>query len=136
MTRKPPFTVEVSGCTPIEGETIPRRNGRCPDKLLSQPEDSITTLFDIIKHSASKYGDQRAIGSRKLIRKHQEYKKIKKMVCGKLEEVDKKWAYFELSGYSYLSFKEYETLILQLGAGLRNLGLAAPDRVHMFASTR
>jgi long-chain acyl-CoA synthetase len=136
MTRKPPFTVEVSGCAPVEGETIPRRNARCPDKLLSQPEDGISTLFDIVKHSASKYGDQRAVGSRKLIRKHREYKKVKKMVCGKLEEVDKKWTYFELSGYSYLSFKEYETLVLQLGAGFRKLGLVAPDRVHMFASTR
>jgi long-chain acyl-CoA synthetase len=53
-----------------------------------------------------------------------------------VQEVDKQWTYFELSGYSYLTFKEYETLVLQMGAGLRKLGLVKDDRIHLFASTR
>jgi long-chain acyl-CoA synthetase len=136
MVRRPPFTVEVSGCPQVEGETIPRRNARSPDKLLSQLEDGISTVFEIIKHSSAKYGDARALGSRKLIKKHNEIKKVKKVVDGRVQEVDKKWTYFELSGYSYLTFKEYEALVLQIGAGLRNLGLVETDRVHLFASTR
>jgi long-chain acyl-CoA synthetase len=135
MIKRPPFTVEVSGSPQVEGETIPRRNANFPDKLLSQPEEGIMTIFDIVKHAASKFGDQKAIGSRTLIKKHHETKKVKKMIDGRLQDVDKNWTYFELSGYKYLSFKEYETQVLQLGAGLRKLGLAAPDRVHMFAST-
>ena len=136
MTRRPPFTVEVSGYQQVEGETIPRRNARSADKLRSTPEDGIYTIFDIVKHSAAKYGDARALGSRKLIKKHNEIKKVKKVVDGMVQEVDKNWTYFELSGYNYLSFKEYETLVLQMGAGLRKLGLVETDRVHMFASTR
>lgn len=137
MTNKPPFTVEVPGSSPVHGETIPRRSVRSPKKLLVSPdEENIATVFDIVRSSAKKYGDRKAVGSRKLIKKHHETKKVKKMVDGKVQEVDKMWTYFELSGYSYLSFKEYETLVLQLGAGLRKLGLKAEDRVHMFASTR
>jgi long-chain acyl-CoA synthetase len=136
MVKKPPFTIEVAGYPNVEGETIPRRNIRTPDKLLFQPEEGILTLYDLVTHSSSKFGDQKAVGSRALIKKHYETKKVKKMVNGELQHVDKSWTYFELSEYKYLSFKEYETLVLQVGAGLRKLGLSAPDRVHMFASTR
>ena len=136
MARHPPFSVEVSGYPQVEGETVPRRNVRSPDKLLSSPEDGICTIFDIVKHSSAKFGEARALGSRKLIKKHNEGKKVKKVVDGRVQEVDKNWTYFELSGYQYLSFKEYETLVLQIGAGLRKLGLVKRDRVHMFASTR
>jgi long-chain acyl-CoA synthetase len=136
MVKKPPFTVEVAGSPQVDGETIPRRNARCPHKLLSQPEEGISTLYDLVKHSASKHGNHKAVGSRTLIKKHHETKKIKKMVNGELQLVDKSWTYFELSGYTYLSFAEYESLVLQVGAGFRKLGLSAPDRVHMFASTR
>ena len=136
MTKKPPFTVEVADCTPVEGETIPRRNARSPDKLLSQLEDGVATIFDIVKRSAEKYGDRKAVGTRKLIKTYNETKKVKKVIEGHVQEVDKNWTYFELSGYSYLTFKEYETLVLQMGAGLKKLGLVTNDRVHMFASTR
>jgi long-chain acyl-CoA synthetase len=137
MTLKPPFTVEVPGSQSVPGETIPRRNVRSPEKLLISPdEENISTVFDIVKESSKKFGDRKAVGSRKLIRTHHETKKVKKVVDGKVQEVDKNWTYFELSGYTYLSFKEYETLVLQLGSGLRNLGLHVEDRVHLFASTR
>jgi len=60
---------------------------------------------------------------------------VKKMVDGKEEEVDKKWTYFELSPYKFISFVEYEQLALKVGAGYRALGLKAEDRVHLFAAT-
>jgi long-chain acyl-CoA synthetase len=136
MNKKPPFTVEVAGYEAIEGETIPRRNARSPDKLLSQPEPGVETIFDIVKKSAEKFGDRKAVGTRKLIKTYHETRKVKKVIDGHVQEVDKQWTYFQLSGYSYLTFKEYETLVLQMGAGLRKLGLAKDDRIHMFASTR
>ncbi|RAL61798.1 hypothetical protein DID88_002861 [Monilinia fructigena] len=40
-----------------------------------------------------------------------------------------------MSGYEYLSFKEYEATVLSVGAGLRKLGLVKDDRVHLFATT-
>ncbi|KAG9235979.1 long-chain-fatty-acid-CoA ligase-like protein [Amylocarpus encephaloides] len=136
MTKKAPFTVEVDGYSPVPGETIPRRNVLSPGKLLISPdEENISTLYDLVRHSAKKFGDNKAVASRKLIKKHHETKKIKKMINGKLEEVEKSWTYFEMSRYSFMSYKEYETLVLQIGAGLRNLGLTVGDRVHMFAAT-
>jgi long-chain acyl-CoA synthetase len=137
MSLKPPFTIEVADSPAVPGETIPRRNVRSPKKLLVSPdEENISTVFDIVKQSSKKYGDRRAVGSRKLIKTHHETKKVKKVIDGKVQEVDKNWTYFELSGYTYLSFKEYETLVLQLGSGLSYLGLKPKDRVHLFASTR
>ncbi len=67
---------------------------------------------------------------------HYETKKVKKVIDGQEQEIDKKWSYYELSGYTYISFIEYQTMALQIGAGLAKLGLSAGDRVHLFAATR
>lgn len=136
MHRKPPFTVEVSGYPKVEGETIPRRSVKSPEKLLAQPEEGINTVLDILNVSAERYGRINAVGSRKLVRRYVEPKKVKKIVDGQVQEVDKLWTYFEMSEYSYLTYKEYRTLALQLGAGFRKLGLQKDDRVHLFAATR
>ncbi|KAL5315222.1 hypothetical protein ACEPPN_017873 [Leptodophora sp. 'Broadleaf-Isolate-01'] len=135
MSRLPPFTVPVAHSPSILGQTVPRRNARASGELLSKPDENISTLFDIVEQSALQYGDRKALGSRKIIRMHNETKKVKKLVNGELQEVDKKWSYFELSGYEYMSFTGYHKLALEVGAGFRQLGLASPDRVHMFAST-
>lgn len=136
MIKTPPFSVEVPGSVPVKGETVPRRNARSPDKLVSSPEEGIETVFDLVKRSARKFGDLNAVASRKLLKTHHEMKKVKKVIDGKVDEVDKSWTFFEMSGYKYMTFKDYETLTLQIGAGLRKLGLVKNDRVHMFAATR
>lgn len=46
-----------------------------------------------------------------------------------------RWTFFELSGYEYLTFSEYEKLMLSVGSGLRKLGLNKGDRIHIFAAT-
>ncbi|KUJ10358.1 acetyl-CoA synthetase-like protein [Mollisia scopiformis] len=132
---KPPFSVDAPGYKQVDGETIPRRHPLTVNKLAERPSEDIVTIFDIIKRSSEKYGNAKALGSRKLIKTHHETKKVKKMVDGKEQEVDKKWTYFELSGYEYLSFHDYEKLILQVGAGYRKLGMNKEDRVHIFAAT-
>jgi long-chain acyl-CoA synthetase len=136
LSKKPPFSVDAPGYEPVEGETIPRRNPRAKDKLISRPAEDIHTVYDIVKRSADKFGNAKAIGQRKLIKTHVENKKIKKMVDGVEQEVDKKWTYFELSGYTFMSFVEYEKLVMQLGCGLRKLGMQKEDRLHMFGATR
>ena len=136
MAQSGPFTVEASGYQPVKGETIPRRHPGSKDKLVTTPSNDITTIFDILKRSADKFGNAKALGSRKLIKIHHETKKIKKTVEGKTEEISKDWSFFELSGYSYISFSEYERLTLQVGAGLRKLGMVKEDRLQLFASTR
>lgn len=135
ILHKPPFSLEAPGYEPVEGETIPRRHPLTVNKLQDRPSEDITTVFDIIKRSSEKYGNAKALGSRKLLKTHNEVKKVKKTIDGVEKEVDKTWTYFELSGYEYMSFHDYEKLILQLGAGYRKLGLQKDDRIHIFAAT-
>lgn len=136
ISQSGPFTVEASGYEAVEGETLPRRHPKSKDKLTTTPSDDVTTIFDILKRSADKFGNAKAVGTRRLMKTHYENKKVKKTVDGVTTEVDKKWTYYELSGYSYLSFVEYECIVLDIGAGLRKLGLAKDDRLHLFAGTR
>lgn len=130
-----PFTVEATGYSKVKGETIPRRNTRAKDGLVLIPEDGVATLYDILKHSAKKFGNAKALGSRKVVRTHDEIKKIKKTVDGKEETTNKKWTYFELSEYHYMSYIEYERMAIQCGAGMRKLGMKKDDRLHIFAAT-
>jgi long-chain acyl-CoA synthetase len=133
--KRGPFTAEVKGAEKKDGETIPRRNVRTLDELKTVPEPGINTIFDILKRSSEKYGNAKALGKRKLIKLHEENKKVKKTVDGKETEVDKKWTYYELSGYEYMSFVEYEQMALNIGCGFRALGMQPKDRVHLFAAT-
>jgi long-chain acyl-CoA synthetase len=133
--RKPPYTVEVLGMEKVDGETIPRRNVRTRDDLKSIPEPGITTLYDILRRSSKKFGNAKALGKRKLIKMHEETRKVKKFVDGEEREVDKKWQYYELSSYEFMSFVDFEELALKLGSAFRALGLNSPDRVHIFAAT-
>jgi long-chain acyl-CoA synthetase len=136
MTKKPPFSVEAPGYEKVKGETIPRRNPAAKDKLIARPSDEVATVFDNLKRAAEKYGNAKALGTRKLIKTHVENKKVKKIVDGKETEVDKKWTYFEMSEYSYMSFIEYEKLALSCGCGLRSLGLVKDDKLHLYGATR
>lgn len=135
LYHKPPFSLDAPGYPAVDGETIPRRHPKTVNELQSRPDPEISTVFELVKVSSARFGNAKAIGSRKLIKTHVETKKIKKIVDGEEQEVDKKWTYFELSGYSYMSFSEYEILTLQVGSGLRKLGLVKDDRVHIFAAT-
>lgn len=135
MVNTPPFTVEAPGCDPVPGETIPRRLPQAKDALKLKPVDDVATTYDVIKRSARLFGNAKAVGSRRLIKTHVENKKVKKVIDGQEQEVDKQWTYFELSGYSYMSFAEYEKLALQLGAGLRKLGLEKDNKIHLYGAT-
>lgn len=133
---KPPFTIEAPGYQKVPGETIPRRHPRAKNGLLNRPAPDVTTVFDIVRRSARNYPNHQAVGSRKLIKLHKELKKVKKTVDGQVHEVDKEWQFFELTKYSFLTYQEYETLVLQLGAGLRKYGLTSEHKLHLFATTR
>ncbi|KKZ63804.1 long-chain acyl-CoA synthetase [[Emmonsia] crescens] len=135
ISRKPPFTIETPGAKKVEGETIPRRHPAAKDGLVTTPHPEISTLYENLKWCAKTYGDAKAVGSRRIVKTHVENKKVKKMVDGVEQDVDKAWTFFELSGYTYLSFTEFEKLVLELGAGLRKLGLEKNSRVHLFAAT-
>ncbi|KAI1856842.1 hypothetical protein JX265_011483 [Neoarthrinium moseri] len=135
MSAKGPYSIETPGAEPVEGETIPRRLPQSKDGLISKPVDNISTVYELVRVSAQKYGNAKALGSRRLVRTHQETKKVKKIIDGQEQQVDKNWTFFELSPYEYITYHEYETLVLNIGSGLRKLGMQKDDRVHIFAAT-
>lgn len=134
--RKPPFTIEAPGYEKVPGETIPRRHPAAKDGLLNKPADDVHTVWDIVRRSAREYPNHLAVGHRRLIELHKEIKKVPKNVDGQVIEVEKEWQFFELSKYDFLTFKEYETLVLHLGSGLRKLGFSGSHKLHLFATTR
>jgi hypothetical protein len=134
--KKGPYTVEATGVEKVEGETIPRRNVKTKDQLKSRPREDVTTVVDLLKYASATYGNAKAVGYRKLIKMHHENKKVKKMVDGKEQEVDKTWSYFEMGPYNYMSFIEFEKLAVTIGCSLRKLGLETGDKVQLFAATR
>lgn len=136
MSKTPPFSVEVPNYKPVEGETVPRRLPEARDALILRPAEDVATTYDIFRRSARLFGKSNAVGTRRLIKTHVENKKIKKMVDGVEKEVDKQWNFYEMSGYSYKSFIEYEQLALQLGAALRKLGLEKDTKIHLYGATR
>lgn len=135
MTAKPPFSIEVPGQQPIAGETPIRRHPAAVNGLLEKLGDDITTVYELVESSVSKFGNARCMGSRKLVRTHQDKKMIKKVVNGEETEVEKSWTFFEMSPYEYVSYTEYDLLTKQLGAGLRKIGLVKDDRIHIYAAT-
>lgn len=136
QVHKPPFTIEAPGYEKVAGETIPRRHPRAKDGLISQPSEDVHTVLDIVRRSARLYGDRQALGTRKLVQLHKETKTIQKNIGGKVQDIEKEWQFFELSPFTFITYKQYETLVLQIGSGLRHLGLTPEDKLHLFATTR
>ncbi|KAM3551026.1 hypothetical protein ARSEF4850_008063 [Beauveria asiatica] len=135
QVHRPPFTVQVPGVEKIPGETIPRRHPRAKNGLLNRPAKDVHTVFDIVRRSARVYPNNNAVGTRKLIKLHKETKKVKKNIDGEVREVDKEWQFFELSPFSFMNYKQYEELVLEIASGLRHHGLGPEDKLHLFATT-
>ena len=130
-----PYTTEPANAQKVDGETIPRRNLVAKDGLRLTPTDGVETLYDVLRYSSAKFGNAKAVGARRIVNIHEETKKVKKMVDGQEQEVDKKWQYFELSPYKYKSFVEFEKMALSVGSAIQKLGFGPQDRLHLFAAT-
>ncbi|CAI4219946.1 unnamed protein product [Parascedosporium putredinis] len=113
QVRKPPFTIESPGYEEVAGETKPRRHPKAKDGLITSPAEESTPLVQM----------------------HTETKKVQKIVEGEVQEVEKKWQLFELSPFTFVTYKEYLQYVLELGAGLRKLGLNPGERLHLYAAT-
>ena len=133
---KPPYSLEVPGYEKKPGETIPRRNAKYRDELQTKLAPEVSTVWELVQRSAKKYPNHRAMGARTIKKHHKEVKKVQKNIDGEIKDIDKTWHFFELSGYSYLTYKEYEDRVRQLGSGLRHIGFTDDSLLHFFATTR
>ncbi|KAK9471125.1 eukaryotic long-chain fatty acid CoA synthetase (LC-FACS) [Dipodascopsis tothii] len=131
----PPYSMDSPDATPVSGETVPRRNTKAINGLVKTPHPDIATAYDIVRYAAKTFGSKQCLGSRKLVDTHDETKLVKKMVDGKEVNVPKKWTYFELSPYSYISYSELLEQVNHIGSGLAHYGLDSSKILQLYAST-
>ena len=83
----------------------------------------------------SKFSDKNGFGYRDLIKEHTEEKTVKKMVKGKEIEEQKKWTYYEMSDYKYITFGQIKDQVQAVGSGLRELGIEKGKTFNVYAAT-
>lgn len=126
-------SVEIGDAKP--GETASRTHPSAKNGLAEFPAEGVTTLWEIVQHSCKRKPNKNALGSRNLIKIHEEETMVTKTVHGKPQKVPKKWTYFEMSPYSYITYGELLETIKTYGYGLRKLGMTAGDKLHIYAAT-
>ncbi|KAJ7161218.1 long-chain-fatty-acid-CoA-ligase [Mycena filopes] len=137
-TNKPGYygkgSVEVAQPTaPNEGPT--RRLAIAADKLVTRPFDGIDTVFDVLRYAAKTHGTRDALGWRDIVDVVEEAKEVTKTVDGKEVKETKKWKYFQLSGYQYISYVQLQERVEELAKGLVGLGLGTEDVFNIYAAT-
>ena len=105
------------------------------DALLSTPLNGSTTMYEVMAAAAAKFKDRKLFGYRELIRIVTEEKMVSKIVDGVEEKVAKKWNYFELSEYQWMTYSQVYDSISMIGAGLHALGLSSKEKLTLFAPT-
>lgn len=131
-----PGSVEV-GPEPKQGEGRARRNFLVAEgELAARPMDGIDTVYDVLAYADRTYGSKNATGYRDIIDTHIEEKEVTKMVGGKEVKEMKKWSYFELSAFKYLTFTELRKTSDLIGRALADLGLKKGDIFNIYAGTR
>ncbi|KAJ1913667.1 long-chain fatty acid-CoA ligase [Mycoemilia scoparia] len=114
------------------------RNVIATEQLHSYPDNNpdLNTLYNILKYSAEKYGDKNALGGRDVLKTIVEEKEITKTNSeGQEIKETKKWNYYKLSPYKWMSYREALEFAHNFGSGLRHLGLKEGSRVLICAPT-
>ncbi|KDQ56037.1 hypothetical protein JAAARDRAFT_36828 [Jaapia argillacea MUCL 33604] len=128
------------GSVPVESDCPPgqaptRRCAFAADRLVTQPFEGIDTVNDILAYAAREHGTKDALGWRDIVEIHEEEKDVKKVVGGKEIIEKKKWKYFELSEYKYISFLQVQEAVSEVSRGLIELGVTPDDIFNIYAQT-
>lgn len=127
-------SVEV-GPPAQQNEGRARRWHKNPGKLVDGNDAQIPTVYELIQRSARLFPSQNGFGARKLIKLHEEEKEVTKKVKGKEQKEMKKWQYYEMSDYSWMSYKQIADDAHVIGSGLRALGLDKDSSFNIYAAT-
>lgn len=118
------------------GEGSVRRLAITKDKLVHQPLEGIDTVLDVVSSAVRTHGDKNALGWRDIVKVIEEDKEVTKVIDGKEVVEKKKWKYFELSDYKYMSFNDVQTAISEISRGLIKHGISNGDVFNIYAQTR
>lgn len=119
-----------------DGEGGIRRLAIRADKLVTQPMEGIDVIPDVVDYAARVYGSKHAAGTREVVDIVTEEKEVKKVVDGKEVLEKKKWKYFQLGPYHYLSFIDFKERVSQIARGLIDLGVQSGEVFNVYAQTR
>ncbi|ORX56993.1 acetyl-CoA synthetase-like protein [Hesseltinella vesiculosa] len=126
-------TVETGAPQPNGGRI--RRSALSPDAIVRVPASNVHTLYDVLQHSAKKYATRNAFGRRRVEKMIEEEKEVTKFIDGKETKQMKKWKYFQLSPYEYVTYAEASVLTHAIGNAFISLGLEPKAKVEIFSST-
>ncbi|KAJ3182113.1 long-chain fatty acid-CoA ligase [Irineochytrium annulatum] len=118
-----------------EGEGAILRHALASKELFTRPDPSINSIYDILLRGVRLMPKKNIMGARTLVRMVEEEKEVTKMVGGKEVKQMKKWTFFQLSPYSWITYADVFEITKKVGSGLRKLGLNPKDKVTIFAST-
>ena len=134
-TNRTPGTIEV-GAAKVEGETRVRRLAKASDKLVTQPFEGIDTVYDVVQYAARAHGTRDAFGHRDIIDIVEEEKEVKKVVGGKEVTETKKWKYFHLSDFKFISYLDVQEAVSEIARAFIDLGITTEDIVNVYSTTR
>jgi len=117
------------------GQSRARRITVAEKGLSTQPMEGIDTIYDVLAYAARTHVNKNAAGARDVVRMHEEEKEIKKTVDGKEVVTKKKWQYFELSEFKYITFTQLKDQADAIGRGLADIGLKKGDIFNVYAGT-
>lgn len=92
-------------------------------------------IADILASSARLWPTKTAVGWRDQIRIIEEEKEVTKVVSGEEVKETKKWSYFELSDYHYMTYAELAELVKNAGSALVETGHSKTTIFNIYAST-
>ncbi|KAL0952534.1 hypothetical protein HGRIS_006793 [Hohenbuehelia grisea] len=137
-TLKPGFfgkgSVEVAPAA-VEGEGPIRRLAITSGALITQPMEGIETMTDALDYAARTHGEKKAMGWRNIVDVHEEEKEVTKTVGGKPVTEIKKWKFFELSDYQYLSYVEVHEAVSEIARALVHLGVTSDRVLNLYSQT-
>ncbi|POY75016.1 hypothetical protein BMF94_1992 [Rhodotorula taiwanensis] len=128
-------TVEVGDVNPPAGQGRARRYYKAVDALVESPGAGISVIPDLLDHSVKTRPTLPAVGWRDTLHLHTEEKDVKKIVDGQETTEKKKWTYYELSDYKYLSYAEFGDLVANLSNALAETGHSRDTIFNIYAQT-
>ncbi|GHJ89328.1 hypothetical protein NliqN6_5730 [Naganishia liquefaciens] len=120
-----------------QGETRARRS-YCVKELVTSPAPGIETIHDIALYAARTHGKKNGFATRPVKRMVYEEKEVTKTNArGEKVKEKKKWTYYVLGGYEWLSYEQFLDKVRRVGSGLRELGVGGDEETmfNIYAST-
>ncbi|ORX65939.1 long-chain-fatty-acid-CoA ligase 1 [Linderina pennispora] len=94
--------------------------------LIDCAEPGVKNIYDGLLHGLKVRPDTNAMGKRDV---------VKHKVNGEMTSVTKKWSYFKLSDYKWMTYRQIADYTKTLGSGFLQLGLKSASRVVVYAPT-